>query len=135
MAAIVGGTLALLALLHLYWSVVGVSSRSVALPEVDGRPVFVPSRLASFAVAASLAAAGYLILARGGLLSTPLPAGVVRAGAAGVGTAFLFRAIGDFRLVGFFKRVRETPFARWDTRLFTPLCLGLGLASLWLALF
>jgi catechol 2,3-dioxygenase-like lactoylglutathione lyase family enzyme len=46
---------------------------------------------------------------------------------------FLLRAVGDFRLVGFFKRVRGTPFARWDTRLFSPLCVALGLASLWVA--
>jgi hypothetical protein len=41
---------------------------------------------------------------------------------------FLLRGIGDFRLVGFFKRVRGTRFARRDTRLYSPLCLALALA-------
>ena len=35
---------------------------------------------------------------------------------------FLARTVGEFRLVGVFKRVRGTPFATWDTWLFTPLC-------------
>lgn len=135
MAALVAAVLALLALLHLYWSVVGVSGRSVALPEVDGQPVFRPTRLASLGVATALALAAWLILARGGLVASPLPPAVVRAGAAGVGTAFLLRAVGDFGLVGFFKRVRGTRFAFWDTRLFSPLCLALGAASLWIAIF
>jgi Na+-transporting methylmalonyl-CoA/oxaloacetate decarboxylase gamma subunit len=134
MAAGVAVVLALLSLLHFYWTIVGVSGRSAALPEVDGRPVFQPTRLASFAVAVALAAAAWLILARGGLVPSPLPPSVVRTGAAGFGTAFLLRAVGDFRWVGFFKRVRGTRFAFWDTRLFSPLCMALGAASLWLAL-
>jgi len=43
-------------------------------------------------------------------------------------TIFILRAIGDFRLVGFFKRVRGSPFAQWDTAAYSPLCLVLGLA-------
>jgi hypothetical protein len=46
-----------LALLHVYWGIVGVSGRSIALPEIDGKPTFMPSRLASFAVASALAVA------------------------------------------------------------------------------
>ena len=44
----------------------------------------------------------------------------------------LARAIGEFRLVGFFKTVKGSLFARMDTLFFSPLCvlLSLGLASL-----
>ena len=38
----------------------------------------------------------------------------------------LMRAIGDFRYVGFFKRVRGSRFARMDTTLYSPLCLALA---------
>jgi hypothetical protein len=34
------------------------------------------------------------------------------------------RAIGERRYVGFFKRVRGTAFAWWDTRVFSPLSIG-----------
>jgi hypothetical protein len=39
------------------------------------------------------------------------------------------RAIGDFNYVGFFKRRRGTRFAHLDTRLYSPLALGLGLGT------
>jgi hypothetical protein len=50
-----------------------------------------------------------------------------------LGFAFLMRAVGAGGLVGFTKRVRGTSFARWDTRLFSPLCLALSYGSLWIA--
>jgi hypothetical protein len=50
-----------------------------------------------------------------------------------LGAVFVLRAIGERKLVGFFKRVRGTAFARWDTWLFSPLCLALGVSVLWLA--
>jgi len=46
----------------------------------------------------------------------------------GLASVFLARAIGDFRFVGFFKRVHGSRFAHWDTALYSPLCLVIGLA-------
>lgn len=45
---------------------------------------------------------------------------------AGVGILFLLRAIGERRYVGIFKRVRGTPFAKNDDRVFVPLCIFVG---------
>jgi hypothetical protein len=42
---------------------------------------------------------------------------------------FAARAVGDFRYVGFFKRVRDSRFARRDSRLFSPLCAAIALAA------
>ena len=39
-----------------------------------------------------------------------------------------------YRLVGFFKHVRRTDFARRDDVLYSPLCLPLGMGILWLTL-
>jgi hypothetical protein len=39
---------------------------------------------------------------------------------------FGLRAIGDFRYLGFFKRVTGTRFARADTLIYSPLCAGLA---------
>ena len=50
-----------------------------------------------------------------------------------LGAVFLARAIGDFRLVGFFKRVQGSRFARLDTLVYAPLCLILGIAALFVA--
>ena len=40
----------------------------------------------------------------------------------------MMRAIGDFKLVGFFKAARGSAFARRDTLLYSPVCLTLALA-------
>ena len=38
----------------------------------------------------------------------------------------LARAIGEFKYVGFFKKVRGSKFARMDTLLYSPVCLLLS---------
>ena len=43
---------------------------------------------------------------------------------------FFLRAIGEFRYVGFFKRVRDTAFAKADTRFYSPLCVFIAVLSL-----
>ena len=43
-----------------------------------------------------------------------------------VGGILLPRAVGEFRLVGFFKRVRGSGCARLDTFVYSPLCLALA---------
>jgi hypothetical protein len=40
---------------------------------------------------------------------------------------FVLRAIGNLRTFGFFKTITGTPFAEWDTWLYSPLCLLLAL--------
>jgi hypothetical protein len=39
---------------------------------------------------------------------------------------FAARALGDFRFVGFTKSVRDSRFARLDTRVYSPLCVLLA---------
>jgi len=121
-----------LGLFHVYWASGLSTGSSVAIPEVNGRAAFRPSRVATLLVAAALFSAGYVVLVRGGQVSSPLTPGLARLGTGVIGTLFVLRAIGEFRLVGFFKRVRGTAFARWDTALFSPLSLAIGLAALWL---
>lgn len=73
------------------------------------------------------------MLARAELILGSLPPWTSQWAATVLGAVFVLRSIGDFRLVGFFKSVRGTGFAAWDTRLYSPLCLLLGLGALWLA--
>ena len=121
------GLLALLGLIHAYWAVRGVSGRSVALPERNGRPLFQPGSGARLAVAGGLFGGALILLAQSGLIRLPVPSTWPRRGAWALATLFALRAVGDFRYVGLFKRVTDTPFARWDTRLFTPLCVVIAL--------
>ena len=118
--------LAFLSGLHIYWAFGGRWGSVAGIPQVDGRPAFTPSRLATLLVALGLAAAAALPLVRVGAFPFPVSPWLSRWSAVFLAFIFFARAVGDFRLVGFFKRVRGTPFAIWDTRLFSPLCLLLA---------
>lgn len=99
-----------------------------AVPSVDGRPLFVPSRGATLAVAGALVLFALLVSATGGLIDTGLGRGVLVALTYALALGLLARAVGDFRYVGFFKRVRGTRFARLDTLVYSPMCGLLALA-------
>ena len=47
---------------------------------------------------------------------------------------FILRAIGDFRYVGFFKSVKQSAFARADSRYYSPLCLLIGVLGIMIEL-
>lgn len=79
--------------------------------------------------APALSLAGTIILGRSGTLATGLPTFVLRVGAWTIAATFAARTIGEFHYVGLFRRMTGTPFATWDTWLFTPLCAALAAAS------
>jgi hypothetical protein len=122
------GALLLLAIgaLHVVWAC-GVRWGSVsAVPELNGRPLFVPPRMLTSLVALALFAATWLTLALGRFVPAPLPFVWLRYAGAAIAVVFALRTIGDLRFVGLFKRVRDTSFARFDDLVFTPLCFFLS---------
>ena len=129
------GVLGLLSALHVYWAVGGRWGIAAAIPTDGGRPLFSPSPAATWAVAAALAIAAIVPLVRGGLVAVPVTPRVSAWASAVLAGVFFVRAVGDFRLVGFFKRGRGTAFAVRDTWLYSPLCLllALGFVRIWLA--
>ena len=126
-------TLSVLGFVHIYWALGGKRGSAAAVPELSGRPAFQPSRLATLAVAIALFAAAVLIATAGHLLVDRFAPPTVRVLTFCLGAVFLARAVGDFRLVGFFKRVEGSRFARLDTLVYAPLCLILGAAALYVA--
>ncbi len=125
--------LGLLAALHVYWAAGGGRGLRAAVPEVGGSAVFRPSRLASLGVATGLVGAALVALSRGGLVVPADGGSLAHWAAISLSLAFFIRALGDFRLVGFTKRIRGTQFAEWDDRLFSPLCLLMGFGFLFVA--
>jgi hypothetical protein len=45
-------------------------------------------------------------------------------------SVFILRAIGEFNYVGFFKKIKHTEFAKADSKIFSPLSLGIGAVGL-----
>ena len=128
-----GAVFGLLAALHVFWAFGGAWGSGAAIAEIDGRPRFVPSRGATLAVAAALAGAGVVVLARADLILASVSPWISQCAAAVLAAVFVLRSIGDFRLMGFFKSVRGTRFAVRDTWVYSPLCLLIGLGAWWLA--
>jgi Protein of unknown function (DUF3995) len=116
------GILALLCLLHLYWAVGGKWARGRATPFVNGKPVIRINFIACLAMAFLL----FLLAAAPVVAMKPFLRHVLLAGMALV---FAGRAVGDFKYVGFFKSVKGTPFAYWDTRLYSPMNVLLAVLS------
>lgn len=120
---------ACLSLVHVYWLLGGRVGLLAAIPELDGKPVFQPSAVATLVVAIGLALCAVVIAGTAGVLTLPLSQTVLSWMTRGLATVLSLRAIGDFRLVGFFKHIHHTCFARLDTAVYSPLCLVLALGT------
>ena len=115
-----------LGLIHLYWAAGGRIGRGSAIPQVGNKPSFLPGTIATIAVALALFGAAAVVALRSGVLPDPALVFLAMIGCWVLATTLALRAIGDFRLVGFFKRVRGTPFARADSLFYSPLCAVLA---------
>lgn len=132
-ASTLAAVLGFLSALHVYWAFGGSTGSVAVIPQVDGRPVFKPTRTVTLVVALWLAGAAFVALVQGAIVAIPASPLLPRIAAIAIGMIFLFRAAGEFRLVGFSKSVRGTTFATLDTWLFSPLCVVIGAGFLLLA--
>jgi hypothetical protein len=122
-----------LALWHIYMAWRPASGVSAAVPSSGGKPLFVPSRKATVAVAVVLLLFACLVGATAGFISAGLPRSVSAWLAYALSLGLLARALGDFKYVGLFKRVRDSRFAVLDTLVYSPLCLLLALGVAYVA--
>jgi len=126
LAIAVSSVFVVLAAWHFRMAWSSAASESGAVPSVDGRPLFVPSTRATVMVGLVLLSFAALVAATGGLLPLGVPDVVLAWLSYGLALGLLLRAIGEFKYVGFFKRVRGSRFARMDTLVYSPLCLLLA---------
>ncbi len=125
---LVGGVLFLVSGIHVYWAAGGTKGSAAAIPASGSDLLFRPTAVATAIVAIALGLAGWFVLELGGVIERRLFAGWFHAyGGWALAGIFLLRSIGEFRWVGFFKRRKGTRFAKWDTLLYSPLCLMIGL--------
>jgi hypothetical protein len=130
-------SLGLIGALHMYWAFGGRWAADVAVPSLESRPltsVFKPTPGATLAVAGLLFLAALVVLERSGWTVGVLPAWMSGLGIWVLSAVFVARSLGEFRYVGWFKRVKTTRFAVYDTRVFTPLTTLLAISSVFVAL-
>ncbi|UJH66814.1 DUF3995 domain-containing protein [Allomuricauda sp. SCSIO 65647] len=124
-ALIVSIIFILLGAVHIYWAFYGIKNPEAVIPKkVTDKETTVPSKNLTFFVGLFLIMAALLFLNK--TLNYLKYDGLVYAEIA-LGFLFLIRAVGDFKYVGFFKSIRDTLFARMDSRYYSPLCLLIAL--------
>ena len=120
-------SLLVIASLHVFWAFGGSTGLHAAIPVgSDGRPVFQPPRWLTFLVAIGLYVFCGLLMAAWLLQAPPYWLRILLRATTLV---MVLRSIGDGKQVGFTKTHRDSLFARWDDRLYTPLAVLLAFAS------
>ena len=131
----------LISLIHLYWAAGGKLGSEAAVPRIsaegggESRPAFKPSGFATLLVAVGLLLIAMLVCMRVGLYLPTVHHWSLQWVISAIAMLMFARAIGDSHLMGFFKQVKDSKFARLDTWAYSPLCVVLGaglLAVAWI---
>lgn len=116
---------------HFYWAMGGKVGFDVVLPSnTEGSKSLNPSTTITFIAACVFLSVAVFYLIKANLISIQLPNLISNYGFYALAIVLIIRAMGDFKYVGFFKSIKNTPFAIYDTHYYSPLCLYLGLSTL-----
>lgn len=122
--------LAFLSGIHFYWAFGGKWGFELALPRnAEQQKMLNPRQLDCAIIAVGLLAFSLFFLYSVKLIPLSLPSWLLPNGLWVISSIFFLRALGDFRYVGFSKRIRNTDFARLDSFYYSPLCLLISLTS------
>jgi fatty acid desaturase len=117
---------------HFYWLFGGtfgvkqvIPTKSPTAKNEQAIPPF-----ATLIVALGLVSCGLLYLVKAEILILPIASWIIEYGLWFIPSIFILRSIGEFNYVGFFKKIKDTEFAKADSALFSPLCLGIGVTGI-----
>jgi hypothetical protein len=124
-----------LSAIHFYWGLGGKWGTNAAVPtKENNEKVMNPKLFECFVVGFALLGFGLFILVKSQILAFNLPNWLMDYGLWVLSLLFILRAIGEFKYVGFFKKIKTTKFGQLDTKYYSPLCLVIGLLAMTLAL-
>ena len=119
----------LLALIHFYWAVGGKFGLDYALPtDAKGNRLLNPSIFMTYVVGFILLSFAYVAYK----LYVGDKSTIVVYSGYGLSLLFFLRTVGDFNVVGLFKKVKNTEFAKYDRWIYIPLCLFISVNFLFL---
>jgi hypothetical protein len=122
------GFLWFISLLHMYWAFGGRWGSAAVLPVRKGehKPAFTPRKWGTLFVAILILFASIIIVVQGDYLQSFQANSLSKIGSIVCAIVFTIRAIGDFNYVGLFKKIKHSQFAKYDTWIYSPLCLFFG---------
>ena len=133
------GLLLSIALLHFYWAFGGKWAVDYTIPDKFKDSYFNDKNKTRIAIATLVVALGLIVFAAiiasnyfnfEALIKPNWTIILTRI----IGGIFLLRAIGDFNIVGIFKKQKSGKFAAKDSQLFIPICLYLGITAILISL-
>ncbi|MFA9457559.1 DUF3995 domain-containing protein [Halalkalibacter sp. AB-rgal2] len=123
--------LTFISFIHFYWLFGGRRGLTAVLPEKkEGGALFTPRLIETFIVAFGLLLVGFMLLVQFGAIPFLQPNILSKVFCIIFTFVFFLRAIGDFKYLGFTKKMNDSVFAKYDTRYYSPLCLYLAITLL-----
>jgi len=114
-------------LIHFYWALGGKYGLDKALPiDAKGNRLLDPNKFMIYIMSFILLGFTYIGYK---LYVNEISLWIMRTGW-GLAILFFLRAIGDFNVVGLFKKVKNTKFSKYDTWVYIPLCLFISISFL-----
>ncbi len=122
--------------IHFWWVLGGTYGFNSSIPaHENGDMVFIPKKIESAIVGIGLSAMGFFYILKSHLVDINAPDWLLTYGGIIIPSIFILRAMGEFKYVGFFKKIRNTHFGKMDTKFFSPLCLLMGGLGFTVAIF
>lgn len=127
-AMIVSVIFIFLGIIHIYWACGGKAGINKVIPVMEGKPSIEPGKVITLFVAFGLVGIAGVSYALGYMKLESYLYGdyIIYAGWL-LSFIFLARAVGDFKLVGFFKKHKSSEFALYDTKYYSPFCLSMSI--------
>ncbi|MFZ1749890.1 MAG: DUF3995 domain-containing protein [Saprospiraceae bacterium] len=117
----------LLGFIHFYWSFGKTWGLDITIPTtLSGDRVLRPKKLDCALVGLGLSLCSLFYLKLSGLIDFEISSTSIKVVSWIIPVIFILRAIGDFKYVGYFKKIKNTSFGIADSKIFTPLCLIIG---------
>jgi hypothetical protein len=128
----------LIAAIHIYWAFGGKWGANAVIPtQNDGQLSFKPDMIATLVVATGLLLMALVTVSNSIYFNFNhwIDKKYIFYGNWAVTAIFFLRAIGDFRYIGFTKRIKDSAFAINDTKFYSPLCLVIACISFAIVIF
>ncbi|REG85421.1 DUF3995 domain-containing protein [Algoriphagus antarcticus] len=117
-----------LALIHFYWACGGQWGFESTLPtDEHGIRLLNPKTLDSIIIGVALVLFGIFYWVTFISKKDRFPYWLKTIGMWSIPILFALRAMGDFKYIGFFKKINSTEFANYDNLLYSPLCLTIAI--------
>lgn len=116
---------------HFYWLFGGLWGLDSVIPTKEGgTSTLIIPKFATLVVAIGLVLFGLIYIVNTDLIDGQLPSWIGTYVLWLIPSVFMLRAIGEFKYVGYFKKIKNTKFAKADSKIFVPLCFGIGILGM-----